>query len=59
MIYFTFYANDRRKRRTYIIRCLFRDLLPLGYNLDVKTITNYKDFFDEDFNLNYTLKKVV
>ena len=43
----------------YIIKRLFRDLLPLGYNLDVKTITNYKDFFDEDFNLNYTLKKVV
>lgn len=42
----------------YIIRRVFRDLIPLGYNLDVKTITNYKDFFDEHFNETYTLKNV-
>lgn len=41
----------------YIIRRLFRDLLPLGYTLDTKIIKNYKDFFDEDFNVNYTLNK--
>ena len=41
----------------YIIRRLFRDLLPLGYNLDTKIIKDYKDFFDEDFNVNYTLNK--
>ena len=42
----------------YIIRRVFRDLLPIGYNLDVKTFKDFRDFFDEDFNVNYTLKKV-
>lgn len=42
----------------YIIRRVFRDLLPLGYNLDVKYIKNFKDFFEKDFSDNYTLKKV-
>ena len=41
----------------YIIRRVFRDLLPLGYNLDTKIIRNYRDFFDEDFNVDYTLNK--
>lgn len=42
----------------YIIRRVFKDLLPLGYNLDVKYIKDFKDFFDESFSDNYTLKKV-
>lgn len=42
----------------YIIRRIFRDLIPLGYNLDVKTISNYKDFFDDNFKNNYIPKKV-
>ena len=42
----------------YIINRVFRDLIPLGYNLDVKCVNNYKDFLDDDFNVNYTLKKV-
>lgn len=42
----------------YIINRIFRDLIPLGYNLDIKHIENYKDFFDCDFNVNYTLNKV-
>lgn len=42
----------------YIIRRVFRDLLPIDYNLDVKTFKDFRDFFDEDFNVNYTLKKV-
>ena len=41
----------------YIIRRVFRDLLPLGYNLDTKIIRSYRDFFDEDFNVDYTLNK--
>ena len=40
----------------YIIRRVFKDLLPLGYNLDVKYIKDFKDFFDESFSDNYTLK---
>ena len=47
----------------YIINRVFRDLLPLGYNLDCKSITDYNeifnlDFFDENFNVNNTLKNV-
>ena len=41
----------------YIINRIFKDLLPLGYKLDVKSITDYKDFFDENFNVSYTLNK--
>ncbi len=35
----------------YIINRVFQDLLPLGYNLDIKTILDYKDFFNYDFNM--------
>ncbi len=42
----------------YIIRRIFRDLLPCGYSLDVKHITDYKDLFDDKFNVTYTLNKV-
>ena len=43
----------------YIINRVFRDLIPLGYNLDVKTISNYKDFFDEEVNKRVTLTKKI
>lgn len=33
----------------YIINRIFRDLLPLGYNLDTKCIKDYKDIFKIDF----------
>lgn len=42
----------------YIINRIFKDLIPLGYNLDIKYINDYKDFFDDEFNVTYTLKKV-
>ncbi len=41
----------------YIINCIFRDLIPLGYNLDIKYIKDYKDFFEKDFDVIDTLKK--
>lgn len=40
---------DHTNNLDYIIRRIFRDLIPLGYNLDVKTISNYKDLFDNEF----------
>lgn len=43
----------------YIIRRVFRDLLPLDYNIDVKYITDFTDFFDDNFSDNYTLKKLI
>ena len=42
----------------YIIRRVIRDLLPLGYNIDTKCISNFKDFFEDNFDVNYTLNKV-
>lgn len=42
----------------YIINRIFRDLIPLNYNIDIKYINDYKDFFDNDFNVTYTLNKV-
>lgn len=47
----------------YVINRIFRDLVPLGYNIDCKCISNYNDifnldFFDETFNVNDTLKNV-
>lgn len=42
----------------YIIRRVFRDLIPLGYSLNVKTIKDYKDIFNDEFNVTYTLNKV-
>jgi len=40
----------------YIINRIFRDLIPLGYNLNIKYTKDYKDFFDENFNVAYTIK---
>lgn len=41
----------------YIINRVFRDLIPLGYNLDNKFVSNYKDFFNDNFNVSYALNK--
>lgn len=41
----------------YIINRIFRDLIPLNYNIDIKYINDYKDFFDNDFKVTYTLNK--
>lgn len=41
----------------YIIRRIIRDLLPLGYNIDTKYVKDYKDFFDKNFDVTYTIKK--
>lgn len=41
----------------YIINRIFKDLIPLAYNLDIKYINDYKDFFDDEFNVTYTLNK--
>lgn len=42
----------------YIINRTFRDLIPLGYNLETKTLTEFKEILDEDFFTLYSLKKV-
>lgn len=46
------------KNLDYIINRVFRDLVPLGYNLDTKYISDCKDFFNDSFNVSDTLNKV-
>lgn len=41
----------------YITRRIFSDLIPKGYNLNMKTIKDYKDFFDENFDVHYAVYK--
>lgn len=57
-ITFVLRGQQSNKNLDYIIRRIFRDLLPLGYSLDVKYINDYKDFFDDKFNVTYALNKV-
>lgn len=57
-IIFALQISKCDKNIDYIINRIFKDLLPLGYNLDIKYVRNYKDFLEENFSENYTLKKV-
>ena len=41
----------------YIINRIFRDLIPLGFNIDIKYINDYKDFFDEKFNMTFAFSR--
>ena len=58
-ITFVLKISEYTENIAYIINKVFKDLSPLGYNLDVKTITDYKDFFDETFNTQFTFSKVI
>ncbi|HCQ55034.1 MAG TPA: hypothetical protein DIU30_01635 [Clostridiales bacterium] len=42
----------------YIINRIFKDLIPLGYNLETKPIKDFKDVLDKDFLTLYSLRKV-
>lgn len=42
----------------YIINRVFRDLIPLGYNLEVKYVRNSIDILEKNFLSCYQLKKV-
>lgn len=57
-IIFVIKAPQCNENLEYIINRVFRDLIPLGYNLNVKYINNYKDIYKDNFNATYTLKKV-
>lgn len=48
-ITFILRADYAEENIDYIIRRVFRDLIPLGYTLDVKTIGNYSDILELDF----------
>ena len=57
-IVFVLRLEQANENLDYIINRIFRDLIPLGYNLDIKYTKDYKDFFDEGFSTTYTLKNV-
>lgn len=57
-IVFVTQISSANENLDYIIRRVFRDLIPLGYNLDIKCVKNVKDLLDEDFNKYYLLDKV-
>lgn len=50
--------NEENKNLDYIINRVFKDLIPLGYNLEIKYIRDYKDILREDFLHLYRLEKV-
>ena len=57
-IIFVTQVSSANENLDYIIRRVFRNLIPLWYNLDVKCVKNVKDLLDEDFTENYKLGKV-
>lgn len=56
-IIFTIRKGDNQNI-DYIINRVFRDLIPMGYNLECKYIREYKDVLEKDFLCLYELKKV-
>lgn len=50
-ITFVFRMSEYYKDLNHIINRVFRNLIPLGYNLKIKYIKGYKDFFNEDFSV--------
>ncbi len=55
----TFVIREEDKDDTeHIISQIIEDLEPLKYNFEIKYIDNFRDFFDRDFNVHYTLNKV-
>ena len=42
----------------YIIHRVFKDLIPLGYNLETKYVNDFRDILRDDFLCTYRLQKV-
>lgn len=49
--------NEEKQNLDYIINRVFRDLIPLGYNLEMKYIRDYTDILKDDFLYLYTLER--
>ena len=56
-ILFVIKSSHTNENLDNIINRIFADLTPLGYNLSIKCIDTYKDFFDEDFDAHFTFSK--
>lgn len=56
-ILFVVRLSQANENLDYIINRIFRDLIPLGFNIDIKYINDYKDFFDENFNMTFAFSR--
>lgn len=56
-IIFTLRLKDN-KNLEYIIHRVYKDLIPLGYDIETKAIKNYTDVLDDDFLSTYRLENV-
>lgn len=50
--------NTNNQNLDYIIHRVFKDLIPLGYNLYTKYVRDYKDILEDNFLCSYKLQKV-
>ncbi|MDO5555243.1 MAG: hypothetical protein Q4G09_00885 [Clostridia bacterium] len=55
-IIFTIRPKEKSQNFDYIIQRVFKDLLPLGYNLDVKYVNDYTDILKDNFCESLMLK---
>lgn len=56
-IFFTLRLKDN-KNLDYIIHRVYKDLIPLGYDIETKVVRDYTDILDDDFLSIYKLEKV-
>lgn len=56
-ILFVIRLSQANENLDYIINRIFRDLIPLGFNIDIKYINDYKDFFDDNFNMTFAFSR--
>ena len=56
-ILFVMRLSQASENMDYIINRIFSDLIPLNYNLDIRYIHDYKDFFDENLSMTFALSK--
>ena len=56
-ILFVIRLSQANENLDYIINRIFRDLIPLNYNIDIKYINDYKDFFDDNFNMTFAFSR--
>lgn len=56
-ILFVIRLSQANENLDYIINRIFRDLIPLGFNIDIKYINDYKDFFDDSFDMTFAFSR--
>lgn len=56
-ITFVIRLKQANENLDYIINRIFRNLISLNYNIDIKYIDEFKDIFEEKFSIYYTLNR--